>query len=59
MSSVQPITIVRTVVGVVIAAALLYAPFYYEAPDNKVLSQVIYIAIAAMGPPWRRRASVS
>jgi branched-chain amino acid transport system permease protein len=39
----------RIVVGVVLAALALYAPFYYEPATNKVLSQAIYLAIAAMG----------
>ena len=39
----------RIVMGVVIAAAALYAPFYFEPLDNEVLSQALYLAIAAMG----------
>jgi branched-chain amino acid transport system permease protein len=39
----------RIVIGVVLAAAALYAPFYFQPSMNRVLSQAIYIAIAAMG----------
>jgi branched-chain amino acid transport system permease protein len=39
----------RVVIGVVLAAAALYAPFYFEPTMNRVLSQAIYLAIAAMG----------
>ena len=39
----------RIVVGVVLAAAALYAPFYFDPANNKVLSQAIYLAVAAMG----------
>lgn len=39
----------RVVIGVVLAAAALYAPFYFQPTMNRVLSQAIYIAIAAMG----------
>jgi branched-chain amino acid transport system permease protein len=46
---VVTITRLRIVVGVVLAALALYAPFYYPAAENKVLSQAIYLAIAAMG----------
>jgi branched-chain amino acid transport system permease protein len=40
---------IRVVLGVVLAAAALYAPFYFQPTMNRVLSQAIYIAIAAMG----------
>jgi branched-chain amino acid transport system permease protein len=43
------VTVARVVIGVVMAAAALYAPFYFEPTINRVLSQAIYIAIAAMG----------
>jgi branched-chain amino acid transport system permease protein len=43
------VTRVRIVIGVVLAAAALYAPFYFQPEMNRVLSQAIYIAIAAMG----------
>jgi hypothetical protein len=46
---VVTITRLRIVVGVVLAALAVYAPFYYEPATNKVLSQAIYLAIAAMG----------
>jgi branched-chain amino acid transport system permease protein len=39
----------RIVIGVVLAAAVLYAPFYFQPTMNRVLSQAIYLAIAAMG----------
>jgi branched-chain amino acid transport system permease protein len=39
----------RVVIGVVLAAAALYAPFYFDEPINRLLSQAIYLAIAAMG----------
>lgn len=39
----------RMVIGVVMAAAAVYAPFYFEPTMNRVLSQAIYLAIAAMG----------
>jgi branched-chain amino acid transport system permease protein len=40
---------VRMVIGVVLAVAALYAPFYFEPDMNQLLSQAIYISIAAMG----------
>ena len=45
----RPVLIARVVIGVVLAAAALYAPLYYEPEINRVLSQAIYLAIAAMG----------
>jgi branched-chain amino acid transport system permease protein len=45
----RPVFIARVVIGVVLAAAALYAPLYYEPEINRVLSQAIYLAIAAMG----------
>lgn len=42
-------TTLRIVVGIVAAAALLYAPYYFEAPMNQTLSRAIYFAVAAMG----------
>ncbi len=45
----NPVTVLRIVVGLVLTAAALYAPFYFEPELNQVLSQVIYISIAAMG----------
>lgn len=39
----------RIVVGVLVAAALLYAPYYFQAPMNQELSRAIYFAVAAMG----------
>jgi branched-chain amino acid transport system permease protein len=40
---------VRIAVGVVLAAIALYLPFYYGPDTNKLLSQAIYLAIAAQG----------
>ncbi len=45
----RPVLIARIVIGVVLAAAALYAPFYFQPSMNRVLSQAIYLAIAAMG----------
>lgn len=43
------VLIVRIVIGTVLAAAAVYAPFYFDPAMNRVLSQAIYLAIAAMG----------
>jgi branched-chain amino acid transport system permease protein len=45
----RAVLVARVIIGVVLAAAALYAPFYFEPTINRVLSQAIYIAIAAMG----------
>jgi branched-chain amino acid transport system permease protein len=45
----RPVLVVRIVIGVVLAAAALYAPFYFQPEMNRVLSQAVYLAIAAMG----------
>jgi branched-chain amino acid transport system permease protein len=45
----RPVLIARMIIGVVLAVAALWAPFYFEPTINRVLSQAIYIAIAAMG----------
>lgn len=45
----RPVFVARVIIGVVLAAAALYAPFYFEPSMNRVLSQAIYLAIAAMG----------
>jgi branched-chain amino acid transport system permease protein len=45
----QKVKLVRIVMGVVLAVAALYAPFYYQPEINQLLSQALYIAIAAMG----------
>jgi len=45
----RPVFIARVVVGVVLAAAALYAPFYFTPTDNRLLSEALYLAIAAMG----------
>ncbi|QYG91380.1 branched-chain amino acid ABC transporter permease [Iamia sp. SCSIO 61187] len=39
----------RIVIGILAAAALLYAPYYFQAPMNQTLSRAIYFAVAAMG----------
>ena len=39
----------RVVVGVVVTAIALYLPFNNPAETNQVFSQVLYLAIAAMG----------
>ncbi|HET6773669.1 MAG TPA: branched-chain amino acid ABC transporter permease [Acidimicrobiales bacterium] len=41
--------IARVIIGVALSAAALYAPFYFQPTMNRVLSQAIYLAIAAMG----------
>ena len=43
------VLIIRMIIGVLLAVAALWAPFYFEPAMNRVLSQAIYIAIAAMG----------
>ena len=43
------VLIIRMIIGVLLAVAALWAPFYFEPSMNRVLSQAIYIAIAAMG----------
>ncbi len=43
------VLIIRMIIGVLLAVAALWAPFYFEPSINRVLSQAIYIAIAAMG----------
>ena len=40
---------VRVIIGTAMAAAALYAPFYFDPVYNRLLSQAIYLAIAAMG----------
>lgn len=42
-------TRLRILVGILVAAAALYAPYYFKAPTNADLSMAIYFAIAAMG----------
>jgi branched-chain amino acid transport system permease protein len=39
----------RIAFGVVLAVVALYAPWYFTPADNRVLSQALYLAIAAMG----------
>ena len=45
----RPVFFARVAIGAVLAAAALYAPFYFDPAMNRVLSQAIYLAIAAMG----------
>jgi branched-chain amino acid transport system permease protein len=45
----RPVLIARIVIGVALSVAVLYAPFYFPPETNRVLSQALYIAIAAMG----------
>jgi branched-chain amino acid transport system permease protein len=45
----RPVFIARVIIGTAIAAAALYAPFYFDPVYNRLLSQAIYLAIAAMG----------
>jgi branched-chain amino acid transport system permease protein len=45
----RPVFIARVVIGTVMAVAALYAPFYFDPVYNRLLSQAIYLAIAAMG----------
>jgi branched-chain amino acid transport system permease protein len=45
----RPVFIARVIIGTVMAAAALYAPFYFDPIYNRLLSQAIYLAIAAMG----------
>jgi branched-chain amino acid transport system permease protein len=45
----RPVFWARVVIGAVLAFAALYAPWYFQPVDNKVLSQALYLAVAAMG----------
>jgi branched-chain amino acid transport system permease protein len=45
----RPVFIARVAIGVGLAFAALYAPYYFEPELNKVLAQALYLAIAAMG----------
>lgn len=45
----RPVFIARVIIGTVMAVAALYAPFYFDPVYNRLLSQAIYLAIAAMG----------
>lgn len=40
---------IRIVLGVVLAAIAIYAPFYFDETNNKLLSQALFLAVAAMG----------
>lgn len=42
-------TRLRVTVGVLVTIAVLYAPYYFQAPTNGDLSRAIYFAVAAMG----------
>jgi branched-chain amino acid transport system permease protein len=39
----------RIVVGIVVAAAALYAPFFFQPVMNQELARALYFAVAAMG----------
>jgi branched-chain amino acid transport system permease protein len=39
----------KVVIGVVLAAAALYAPYYFEPEINRLLAQALYLSVAAMG----------
>lgn len=45
----RPVLIARMVIGVGLSVVALYAPFYFRPETNRILSQAIYLAIAAMG----------
>jgi branched-chain amino acid transport system permease protein len=45
----RPVLAVRIVIGVALSVAAIYAPFYFVPETNRLLSQALYIAIAAMG----------
>lgn len=40
---------IRIVLAVALTFVALYSPFYFDATNNKVISQALYLAIAAMG----------
>ncbi|HYI62454.1 MAG TPA: branched-chain amino acid ABC transporter permease [Acidimicrobiales bacterium] len=42
-------THLRIALGVVVAAAALYAPYYFQPTMNQELSRALYFAVAAMG----------
>jgi branched-chain amino acid transport system permease protein len=45
----RPILLIRMGLGVVLAAVALYAPFYFTPENNRIISQALYLAVAAMG----------
>lgn len=45
----RPIFVARVIFGIVLAAVALYAPFYFTAENNRIISQALYLAVAAMG----------
>lgn len=45
----RPVFVTRVVVGIVLATLAICAPFYFNATNNQVISQALYLAIAAMG----------
>jgi branched-chain amino acid transport system permease protein len=45
----RPVLIARIVIGVALSVAALYAPFYFTPENNRILSQALYLSIAAMG----------
>jgi branched-chain amino acid transport system permease protein len=40
---------IRIVLAVVITFVALYAPFFFDQTNNKLISQALYLAVAAMG----------
>lgn len=40
---------IRIAIGVALSVVALYAPFYFTPENNRILSQAIYLSIAAMG----------
>jgi branched-chain amino acid transport system permease protein len=45
----RPVLFARVAIGLVLAVLALYAPFYFRPETNQLLSQAIYLSIAAMG----------
>jgi branched-chain amino acid transport system permease protein len=45
----RPVLVARVAIGVVLSAVAVYAPFYFTPETNRLLSQALYISIAAMG----------
>ena len=45
----RPVLIARMVIGVALSAVALYAPFYFTPENNRIISQALYLSIAAMG----------
>jgi branched-chain amino acid transport system permease protein len=45
----RPVLMVRIAIGVALSVVALYAPFYFTPENNRILSQALYLSIAAMG----------